>query len=160
MGHSYGGMIAQMTAGAQLSGDAANFAVDSVFKPTALIAISPPGPIPNYIETVGWEKVAAPSLIVTGTNDIVPNMTENWEDHLVSFTVSPKGSYALVYDDMDHYMNGAYGRETDNDTLERKAAMSHRIDIMAAYMSGSPGQISPKDIAKLDDEFVELRTKE
>jgi len=125
IGHSYGAMIAQLTAGGTLSGPSNKYQVDPSLRPKSIIAISPPGPIPNYIEADGWSHVTQPSLIVTGTTDIVLGMTENWEDHLVSYDVAPSGSYAIIYDKMDHYMNGAYGRENQNTTIERQNAISH-----------------------------------
>jgi len=82
-GHSYGAMIAQISAGATLSGVASENSVDISLRPKAVIAISPPGPIPNYMERQGWQHVERPSLVVTGTTDIVPGMADNWEDHLV-----------------------------------------------------------------------------
>jgi pimeloyl-ACP methyl ester carboxylesterase len=153
-GHSFGAMIAQITAGAQLSGDASRYSVTSSVRPKAVIAISPPGPIPNYMEVSGWSKVSVPSLIVTGTNDIVPKMTENWEDHLTSFNVSPPGSYGLVYSDMDHYMNGAYGRESDSNTVERQKAMKHLVTGIDTFIR------DPEAMMQLKSDMVEIRVKE
>ena len=146
-------MIAQLTAGGTLSGISNKYKVDHSLKPKAIIAISPPGPIPNYIESEGWAKVTLPSLIVTGTTDTVPGMTENWEDHLVSYEVAPAGSYALIYDKMDHYMNGAYGRENENETTERENAISHLVNAMTIFMT------EPKQIPALQEDFVEIREK-
>ena len=80
-------------------------------------------------------------------------VAENWEDHLVSYTVAPEGSYALVYDQMDHYFNGAYGRENDASTDDRQRAVSHLVEAMDTFMS------DPEGLTKLKAEFVEIRTK-
>ena len=152
-GHSYGAMIAQMTAGAKLTPPLDTQTPTSKYSPEKIIAISPPGPIPNYMEQAGWSKVTATSLIVTGTNDIVPTMTENWKDHLVSFSVAPEGSIAVIYEDMDHYMNGAYGRENQNASLERNQAMGHLINVMADFLTDSD------KVLDQDTDFAEIRRR-
>lgn len=153
IGHSYGAMIAQLTAGGTLSGPSNKYQVDPSLRPKSIIAISPPGPIPNYIEADGWSHVTQPSLIVTGTTDIVLGMTENWEDHLVSYDVAPSGSYAIIYDKMDHYMNGAYGRENQNTTIERQNAISHLVSVVTNFMT------APNRVPTLQEDFVEIRER-
>ena len=158
-GHSFGAMIAQIAGGAELS---LPVKIDPAYKPNAVLAYSPPGPIPNYIGPQGWSKVSVPSLVTTGTKDIVPMMAEEWEAHLVSYDSSPPNiSFALIYENMDHYMNGAYGRETQDVTEERERALNHMVDTSVFFMSKlqTNGKVSPEDWETQKRVFVEARAK-
>ena len=124
-GHSFGALIAQIAGGAQLP----NTPKIDLPRPRAVLAYSPPGAVPNFIPAKSWTSMAVPSLVTTGTTDIVPMMAETWEMHLSSYEQAPRSlAYALIYQSMDHYMNGAYGRETDEETPERETAMKHLIE--------------------------------
>jgi len=152
-GHSYGAIIAQLAGGAKLIGEASHYEVSEKLRPKALIAISPPGPIPNYTDALGWKKVETPSLIVTGTTDVLPPIAIKWQDRLVSFSVAPVGSFALIYSDMDHYFNGAFGRENSDATNEREIAATHLVNTMTTFMT------NPDGLSALQDEFVEIRIR-
>ncbi|MEO0996993.1 MAG: hypothetical protein AAFX58_05710, partial [Pseudomonadota bacterium] len=110
-GHSFGGLIAQIAAGAELDPAVDAALSETAIRPLAVIALSPPGPIPDYISAAGWGKLRTPSLTVTGTADIIPEFTPKWELHKASYEAAPAGgAYLLVFDGMDHYFNGAFGR--------------------------------------------------
>lgn len=158
-GHSFGALIAQIAGGAEMVSGAT---IDPKFMPNAVLAYSPPGPIPNYIEPQGWSKITVPSLVTTGTNDIVPMMAEQWELHLVSYESAPaKQSFALIYEDMDHYMNGAYGRETQIPSLERERATKHMVNASVFFVSKfrEDNKLSSGDWETQEKIFVEARAK-
>jgi len=155
-GHSYGALIAQIAGGARLD---ASFApnVTRTPRPLAVVAISPPGPIPNYVSSAGWSQVSVPQLVVTGTRDIVPGIAPEWQAHLVSYEAAPVGkAYGLVFDGMDHYFNGAYGREapTDASADQAVALLNERVvgfvegliagvpDLHASWPARSAGGVS------------------
>jgi len=158
-GHSFGAMIAQIAGGAEMSSD---IKIDPEYLPGAVLAYSPPGPIPNYIDSEGWSKMKVPSLITTGTKDIVPMMADQWELHLASHEAAPLGtSFALIYANMDHYMNGAYGRETQASTSERERALKHMIGASVFFVSElrKDGRLSSKDWDTQEQNFVEARAR-
>ncbi|MEO0607881.1 MAG: alpha/beta fold hydrolase [Pseudomonadota bacterium] len=138
VGHSFGGLIAQIAGGASLSGPAAALTVSPDDRPDALIAISPPGPMTGVMEAEGWAKVERPQLVVTGTTDILPGFVDDWRDHLVSYEAATHDqTVSLVYTGMDHYLNGAYGRETDlaGDALSaRTFAVQHLVGAIDRFL--------------------------
>ncbi|MEP0188914.1 MAG: hypothetical protein ABJP70_05470 [Erythrobacter sp.] len=111
-GHSYGALIAQLTAGAQAvesngsSPDRRNPAVDVV------VGWSPPGPLPGLIAAEGWKSLAVPTLTITGTTDVFPGSADPWQVHTATFENAPSGLGALwVGEGIDHYFGGVFGRE-------------------------------------------------
>lgn len=115
-GHSYGGLVALTMGGAAavvpkgLSGPLSDANV------RAVVAFSPPAPIPALCTAQGYAALAVPALIQTGTKDIVPGITttdgEGWRGHLVPFEAAAAGGhrYGLVLDGVDHYFGGAICR--------------------------------------------------
>jgi predicted alpha/beta-hydrolase family hydrolase len=93
-GHSYGALIAQMLGGA---GGAPEAAVKAV------IAWSPPGPLPPAITTGLWKTMARPMLVATGTADMLPVMAPTWDVHRVSHDVAPGPGVLFVGAGVDHY---------------------------------------------------------
>lgn len=158
-GHSFGALIAQIAGGTEIS---SSVQVEKAFQPNAVLAYSPPGPIPNYIGPEGWSKIKVPSLVTTGTNDVVPMMAEQWELHLASFEAAPpKQSVALIYEDMDHYMNGAYGRESETTSPEREQALTHMIEATIFFITElqKNSSLPYEDWATQERSFVEARSK-
>ncbi len=134
-GHSFGALIAQIAAGAKLLDKKAEHIIDADLRPLAALALSPPGAIPEILDASSWSSISVPTLVTTGTKDIVPKMVEHWELHLESYEATPHDlSYALIYKDMNHYMNGAYGRETLDNNPARDAAMQNLIDSSAHFL--------------------------
>ncbi len=120
LGHSYGGLIAQLPGGAlafepdgtQVS--RANPAVDAV------IAWSPPGAMPGLMAQEGWASLTAPSLTITGTADILPGFIDDWQAHTASHEHAPQGRRALwVGEGIDHYFGGVFGRVKPPSERER-----------------------------------------
>lgn len=155
-GHSFGGLIAQIAGGAQT----VNASKLDPPRPRVVLAYSPPGPVPNYLAPESWNTLSVPTLVTTGTTDIVPLMAEQWEMHLVSYEETPRDmAYALIYEKMDHYMNGAFGRETDDNTVERDRAVEHLIQSSLFFVNsvknGKPPSTAQWD--KREQNFVEAR---
>ncbi|MCB1623032.1 MAG: alpha/beta fold hydrolase [Pseudomonadales bacterium] len=129
-GHSYGALIAQIAGGARLDGDYAPMVTKSPL-PLAVVAISPPGPIPNYVSSAGWSHIAVPELVVSGTTDVLPGIASEWNLHMVSYTAAPAGrAYALVFESMDHYFNGAYGRLKATDAATDQAVRKLNAEVL------------------------------
>jgi pimeloyl-ACP methyl ester carboxylesterase len=115
-GHSYGGLVALTLGGAAavppegLTGAMADANV------RAVVAFSPPAPIPVLCTAEGYGKLAVPALIQTGTKDIVPGITttdgEGWRGHLVPYEAAAAGNnrYGLILEGVDHYFGGAICR--------------------------------------------------
>lgn len=115
-GHSYGGLTALTLGGA------AAVAPEGISRPLAdpnaraVVAFSPPAPIPVLCTAEGYAKLAVPALIQTGTKDIVPGITttdgDGWRGHLVPYEAAAPGNnrYGLVLEGVDHYFGGAICR--------------------------------------------------
>ncbi|WP_116969492.1 alpha/beta hydrolase [Blastomonas sp. UPD001] len=115
-GHSYGGLVALTLGGASA------IPPDGVTGPLsdpnarAVLALSPPAPVPVLCTAEGYATLAVPALIQTGTLDIVPGITatdgEGWRGHLVPYEVAASGGhrYGLVLEGVDHYFGGAICR--------------------------------------------------
>ena len=155
-GHSFGGLIAQIAGGTRLP----NTPDLNFHDPLAVLAFSPPGPVPNFIPAESWRSITVPHLVTTGTTDIVPMMADKWELHLASFNeTSSELAYALIYEKMDHYMNGTYGRETDIETAEREEAIKHLVKSSVFFMDQVKSGNPPTSVEwnMLQQSFVEAR---
>lgn len=125
-GHSFGALIAQIFGGAVAGGQS----MGSPQRPMSVIAISPPGPVPGLIPEPAWSTIEVPMLVVTGTSDIVPFVAPEWEDHLKSFQGAPEGlSGALIFDGINHYFNGAFGR------IDDQSATTGPVELLNAAIS-------------------------
>jgi pimeloyl-ACP methyl ester carboxylesterase len=112
-GHSYGGLVALALGGAQAIPPEGISGALADGKVCAVVALSPPAPIPVLVTEAGYATLAVPALVQTGTADIVPGITaetaEGWRGHLVPFEAAAPGGhrYALVLEGVDHYFGGA-----------------------------------------------------
>ena len=147
IGHSYGALIAQLVAGAKLDDAEDGPLLDNLPRPAAVVAISPPGPVPGSISAMGWSEIEIPMLVTTGTTDILPGFIDDWRGHLTSYEAAQaQETYALIYEDMDHYMDGAYGRETNlsgEALASRKAAIDHLVGAIALFADQISMQSAP-----------------
>ena len=115
-GHSYGSIIAQVSGGAMLDPGANTKGELPGPEPLAIVALSPPGAIPNFISKKGWHTIAHPMLVVTGTQDVLPGFVPEWELRLDSYNAAPSSlSIAAVFEGTDHYFNGAFGRISETE---------------------------------------------
>lgn len=109
-GHSFGGMVAQILGGAKPGDAAGDIGRLPAIPVSAIVAISPPGPIANYIGPDGWSHMQAPQLLTTGTADIVPQIAPEWQKHLGGHDAHPSISLSLVAQGADHYYGNIIGR--------------------------------------------------
>ena len=134
IGHSFGAMITSSFAGASQNDNL--FSESALGRPSHAIALSPPGSIPNVFSQEQFAKLSTPTLIITGTEDIVPNMIEDWQDHLDLYRGAPKGkATAIVFDGQDHYFNGLYGRPTGE---AQDPAGQLLVNLMLAFLNDQP----------------------
>lgn len=109
IGHSFGGLIAQLSGGAKAVMPSPLKARSEV---KVVVAFSPPSALPGLIERSGWSSMAVPSLTITGTADTLPGFIDDWKGHTDSFEFAPPGhKWLWVGDGIDHYFGGMIGRE-------------------------------------------------
>lgn len=137
-GHSYGALIVQAAAGARLQtvAEMPQAFLDVRSRLLGVVAISPPGPVPDYIEAQDWEEVALPQLVVTGTTDVLPGFVDDWRLHLASYEVARLApAYSLVYEGQDHNMNGAYCRPTETLSADAETALASLGTLSLRFMA-------------------------
>ena len=134
VGHSFGAMIAVNFSGA--TEDPKLLSRSALGLPSHTIALSPPNAIPGVFPQSAFESLATPTLLVTGTTDLVPTMIDDWEAHLELYKGAPKGKVtAIVFEKQDHYFNGLYGREVDRASTQ---ADDDLIQVLSAFLNGTP----------------------
>lgn len=160
-GHSFGAIIAQMAGGAKPD-PALDIDVMNVAKiPEAIVAISPPGEIPYLMTKAGWRKISRPMLLVTGTTDTLPNFVPKWEMRLDAHKAAPNTlSIAAIFDNMDHYFNGAFGRLKSVDEMSSQQ-MDILNDLIISFVSfafegGDPVSMSSKKFKGTNGLTIEL----
>ena len=80
-----------------------------IAKVQAVIAFSPPAPVPGLITAEGYKTLAVPALIQTGDRDNPPGTpADAWNLHLLPYEAAAPGGhrYALVLAGVDHYFGG------------------------------------------------------
>ena len=102
-GYSYGSLIATVSAGAlqpMFDGQVADLA--------AVVMFSSPGPVAGVTDSPGaFADVTEPTLLVTGTADVVDGFVEDPVAHLVYHNSLPAGDHtALVVTDGTHSFLG------------------------------------------------------
>lgn len=100
-GHSYGGLVAQLMGGAVAVGQP----VTREPRVQAVVAFSPPGPLPQLIQPEGWAKVAVPMFVQTGTADSLQMVAPQWEAHRASYDAAPGRAWLFVGTGVDHYFS-------------------------------------------------------
>ena len=108
-GHSYGGLTAQSAGGAKTySRGEPNSLVhepDARFK--AVVAVSPPGHMPGFVDDQSAKSIDRPMIVTTGTEDFVPPMMPSWEVHTDTYVgAEPGDKYLAVIDGADHRFGG------------------------------------------------------
>lgn len=129
-GHSYGALIAQVLGGARKVGGPDQR--DSRVK--AVVAFSPPGPIPGYMAPEGWDSLAVPMFVQTGTADVLPMIAPSWEAHRVSFD-RQWGEPALLFvgKDVDHYFGNIIGRP-ERTRAPATAAFAEAVNLSIRFL--------------------------
>lgn len=110
-GHSYGALTALTLGGAKGVPPEGIEGPLRDPKARAVVAFSPPPPIPVLMTREGYAQLAVPALIQTGTADEAAAETQGvdaWRGHLVPYEAAEPGNhrYALVLEDVDHYFGG------------------------------------------------------
>ena len=105
-GHSFGAFNAQQLGGASaFDADSRTWAPARDERIKAVVAISPPGVMPEEIAEGSWRGMDAPTLMTTGTWDANAAFWPDWRMHKLSFeTAVPGHQYALVVQGADHYL--------------------------------------------------------
>ena len=105
-GHSFGAFNAQQLGGASaFDTDSQAWAQARDERVKAVVAISPPGIMPEEIAEDSWRGMDAPALTTTGTWDANAAFWPDWRMHKRSFeTAVPGHQYALVVQGADHYL--------------------------------------------------------
>jgi dienelactone hydrolase len=126
-GHSFGALIAML---------------DPDPAVRAIIAFSPPGPVPGL--TI--PAVKRPLLTITGTADVLPMIAPKWEAHLAGHEAATGTAVACVGAGVDHYFGGIFGRPElpgprQQDQFD--TAMAQAFRFMEAYRSfmGNSGRM-------------------
>jgi len=141
-GHSYGALTALTLGGAEAAPPAGVAGALRDPLAEAVVAFSPPGPIPTLITREGYGHLAVPALIETGTADSPPAVMGggDYHTHLAAYDASEPGDkYALVLDGVDHYFGGlickaeAPGPPQTRGLLD---AVAVSIDFLKAYGAG------------------------
>jgi dienelactone hydrolase len=90
-GHSFGALIAMLDDGPGT---------------VAIVAFSPPGPLPG----LAIPTVRKPMLTITGTADVLPMIASEWQAHLHAHERAEGPAIAYVARQADHYFGGVFGR--------------------------------------------------
>lgn len=141
-GHSYGAFVALV------KGGVGSMAIPDLPPPYAdkrvklVLAFSPPGAIPGFIEADYFAGLAVPALIQTGTDDITFGSDKGWKMHLDAYNHAPQTgtTYALVFPEVDHYFGGAICRPelpgpAQTQALDQASAIS--LQMIDAYYHNS-----------------------
>lgn len=146
-GHSYGGLVALTLGGAEPV-PPAGMALPLVPRfARAVIAFSPPAPIPVLVTEAGYGALKVPALVQTGTKDLAPGLApdpEGWRGHLVPFTAAKPGGnrYGLVLAGVNHYFGGAICDYSQPGPPQREAlAAATRLSglFLASWGDNQPG---------------------
>ncbi|WP_404367332.1 hypothetical protein AB5I39_12595 [Sphingomonas sp. MMS24-J45] len=98
VGHSFGSLVSMCLGGAlPYMGKLRNPAVKAV------LCFSSPGKIPNLVQPTAYAGLAVPTMLVTGTKDLVTGWVTDPADHLFPIESAPAGDkFGLVIGDGDH----------------------------------------------------------
>lgn len=97
-GHSYGSLMSLIRGGA-LTGVVP--AQDPSVK--AVLCFSSPGVIRGLINPTAYQGVKGPMMMITGDQDVMPGVFDDWHEHLYPFETSPAGDkYAWIGKGVDH----------------------------------------------------------
>lgn len=142
-GHSYGGLVALTLGGAAAVAPPGVSGSLRDPRARAVVAFSPPAPVPALITLEGYAALAVPALIQTGDLDSPPGAPagDGWKLHLAPYEAPAAGGsrYALVLAGVDHYFGGAICKfnlpgPPQTDQLQVAAQISTRF--IDAYGAG------------------------
>jgi hypothetical protein len=135
-GHSYGALTALTLGGAE--GVRPVGVTGPFIEPLAkaVVAFSPPGPIPALMTREGYGHLGVPALIETGTADTPPGVMGggDFHAHLAAYDAAPPGDkYALVLDGVDHYFGGLLCK-ADVPGPPQTAGLANAVAVSTAFL--------------------------
>jgi dienelactone hydrolase len=138
-GHSFGAVVAQALAGANLLDPGDHTPVSALaLGVKACLTFSPPGPLAGFIPADAWSSVTIPSLLQTGTADILPGFVDDWHLRLTGFS-GPPDRWTIVAKDVDHYFGGLICRQKPappGDVMAMEEVTTLSCDFLDAYVRG------------------------
>lgn len=154
-GHSFGAFNAQQLGGAgAFDTETQRHVTMRDERISAVLAVSPPGPMFDEINQGSWQQQNLPTLMTTGTWDTNAMFWPDWRAHRMSFdTAVPGDQYALVVQGADHYLGNLICR------LELEAAPQHdalalintaAVAFLDAYLKDDPGALAFLGSGQLD----------
>jgi pimeloyl-ACP methyl ester carboxylesterase len=156
MGHSYGALVSLTLGGARPAAPVEWR--DRLRDPAAsvVVALSPPGPLPGFVDAQAYSSLEVPALIQTGDRDIPLGWEgARWQDHLVAFDAAKAtGSrYALVLEGVDHYFGSAICRP-ELPVPPQLAMLSSTVEIIQLFIAahgfgdGATAVAASRDLSK------------
>lgn len=157
-GHSFGAAVAQALGGAIL-----HFEPDTPPRALsfegvkAVMAISPPGPRAGLVPPDAWASVTVPSVLVTGTDDVLPGFIDRWEIHAEGFEQNSAGNrWQIVGEGVDHYFGGLICRLKDDEAAVRQrpaleATNTLLIDFLRQWAEGTNIPVPSGDVPDIVD---------
>jgi predicted dienelactone hydrolase len=142
-GHSFGAFTAQQLGGAgTFEPDREEYVFFPEPRITAVVALSPPGPMFDTITENSWQQLSTPTLVTTGTWDIQPSFWPDWRMHLMSYeTAVPGDKFALVVEGADHYLGNLIcrtGREAEPQEDALQMVQIATTTFLDAYLKNNP----------------------
>lgn len=136
-GHSYGAFGAQVAAGAVAVGEGPDAVAPEI---VAVLAFSPPGTLPGFIDEESWRTLSLPQLLLTGTADILPGFIDEWQRHAGAWeNAAPDHQWLWVGNGVDHYFGNIFGR-LNRDVPAQQAQFEQAIittgQFLQAYVPG------------------------
>lgn len=143
-GHSLGALSSQQLAGAALERQSNSlYSIPDTLSDeriVGVVAVSPPGLMPDYLSKRTWKNFSTPQLVVTGTKDFFPNLWPNYQDHFVSYHSAVAGNnYLLVLNEVDHYFGNLIGRLERKETPQVNALNTLKeisLKFIKSYLTG------------------------
>ena len=142
-GHSYGGLTAQSAGGLKtFSRGEPNVLVhepDGRFK--AIVAVSPPGRMPGFLDEQSSLSIDRPMIVTTGTEDFIPPMMPTWEVHADTYRDAVPGEkYLAVVQGADHRFGGLICGDVGTEPMPEQMATLNAatlafIDLYALNMN-------------------------
>lgn len=163
-GHSYGALVALTLGGATTTPPEGMQTPLQDNRARLVLAFSPPGAIPGFVDANAYSEVNIPTFIQTGTKDILPNST-SYTPHLLSYEAGKADNqhYLMVIDEVDHYFGGAICRpelESPKQLVELKQASEISLTFMELYLSKNPtSALNQLQIAKMTTNNYVLENK-
>ena len=156
MGHSYGALVSLTLGGARPTAPAEFADLLRDWSVSAVVALSPPGPIVGFVDAAAYSSLDVPALIQTGDRDIPLGLADaRWQDHLVAYDAArASGSrYALVLEGVDHYFGSAICRP-ELPVVPQLSMLSSTVEIIELFLaahafgSGATALTARSDLGK------------